>query len=199
MKKGHIESDFKDWINAIRLRQYNKDIQPEDFWEDYVNGMKMCTLRYPTFTFSISVIHLLITFVDNDTNPFIDAKETVTWVKTYKSSFLKPYKPREWLGINSGFKCLIPGLFFKSKSESGFDKVEIEKKTLMYLHYFWKVNFQKQLTPWLRNYCLRRVQWFPIRCVLKFVQVQTKVCWLRLFNRRVEFILGFSIPWICCV
>lgn len=31
MKKGHIESDFKDWINAIRLRQYNKDIQPEDF------------------------------------------------------------------------------------------------------------------------------------------------------------------------
>lgn len=107
--------------------------------------MKMCTLRYPTFTFSISVIHLLITFVDNDTNPFIDAKETVTWVKTYKSSFLKPYKPREWLGINSGFKCLIPGLFFKSKSESGFDKVEIEKKNLDVSPLFLKGEFPEAI------------------------------------------------------
>lgn len=191
MKKGHIESDFKDWINAIRLSQYDKDIRLEDVlrrvrqWHDNVHT--------PLSTFYVFVLCASIAMVNNDTSRFIEAKDMLEEVKTYKSHFLKPYKPREWLGVHSGFKCLIPGLFLKSKLDSGFDEVEIEK-TLDVAPLFLKGTISgSNKRPHCGTIAIDVCNGSQFDVFFIPVRTRERLVGSTNSNRRVEFILGFTV------
>lgn len=191
MKKGHIESDFKDWINAIRLRQYDKDVRLEGVlkrvrqWQENVHT--------PLSTFYVFVLCASIAIVNNDTSRFIDAKDMLQEVKTYKSHFLKPYKPREWLGVHSGFKCLIPGLFLKSKSDTGFDEVEIEN-TLGVAPLFFKGTISgSNKRPHCGTIAIDVCNGSQFDVFFIPVRTREKLVGSTNSNRRVEFILGFTV------
>lgn len=191
---GSIESDFKDWINAVRLKKYKKEIRLEDVlgrlhqWQELVHT--------PISKFYVFILCASLTILNKDKNRFFQAKETLDEVKKYKNHVVKPYKPREWLGITTsgcfGVKCLIPGSFLKPKPDSSVDEVDI-------VNYDIKPKFLKgtilgpnkhsqhgSISLSVCNGAQFEVFFNPVRTKEKLVGPTYS-------NKRVEFVLGFTV------
>jgi hypothetical protein len=137
----------------------------------------------------------LLTIQKKDTSRHIEAKAMRDEVKKYKNHFLKPHKPREWLGLWSGIKCLIPGSFLKPIDDTGFHEVEINKDhnhgvRPKYLKGTIRGNNKR---PMCGTICLDvcngsqfDVDFVPLRTKEKLVGSAYS-------NQRVEFILGFNV------
>jgi hypothetical protein len=192
LNKTPFESDYKDWINAIRLNQYDREVQLEDVlnrvnqWHEH--------MKTPTSKFYVFVMCTLLTIQKKDVNSYLEAKDMLDEVKRYKNHFQRPHKPREWLGSCSGIKCLIPGLFVKAKTGSGVNEVEINKT---YGHgirpkYLKGTISGSNKRPLYGTICLDVCNGSQFD--VGFVPVRTKETLVgsTYSNQRVEFILGFN-------
>lgn len=188
---GLIESDFKEWINAIRLSQYEKEnrletvLQKLTRWHEHVHT--------PISKFYVFISCASLSILNNDRNYFIQAKDMLEEVKTYKSHFVKPYKPREWFGISSGVKCLIPGLFLKPKSDSGIDEVEIINDSNIKPRFFKGTISGNNKRPQMGTISLNVCKGSQFDVFFVPTRTKEKLIGSMYQNTRVEFIIGFTV------
>lgn len=188
---GLIESDFKDWIDAIRLNQYEKEnrletvLQKLNRWHEHVHT--------PISKFYVFISCASLSILNNDRNYFIQAKDMLEEVKTYKSHFLKPYKPREWFGESAGVKCLIPGLFLKPKLDSGIDEVDIIYDSNIKPRFFKGTISGNNKRPQMGTISLNVCKDSQFDVVFVPTRTKEKLMGSIYQNTRVEFILGFTV------
>lgn len=188
---GLIESDFKEWINAIRLSQYEKEnrletvLQKLTRWHEHVHT--------PISKFYVFISCASLSILNNDRNYFIQAKDMLEEVKTYKSHFVKPYKPREWFGISSGVKCLIPGLFLKPKSDSGIDEVEIINDSNIKPRFFKGTISGNNKRPQMGTISLNVCKGSQFDVFFVPTRTKEKLIGSMYQNTRIEFIIGFTV------
>lgn len=188
---GLIESDFKDWIDAIRLNQYEKEnrletvLQKLNRWHEHVHT--------PISKFYVFISCASLSILNNDRNYFIQAKDMLEEVKTYKSHFVKPYKPREWFGVSAGVKCLIPGLFLKPKSDSGIDEVDIIYDSNIKPRFFKGTISGNNKRPLMGTISLNVCKGSQFDVVFVPTRTKEKLMGSMYQNTRVEFILGFTV------
>lgn len=188
---GLIESDFKDWIDAIRLNQYEKEnrletvLQKLNRWHEHVHT--------PISKFYVFISCASLSILNNDRNYFIQAKDMLEEVKTYKSHFLKPYKPREWFGVSAGVKCLIPGLFLKPKLDSGIDEVDIIYDSNIKPRFFKGTISGNNKRPQMGTISLNVCKDSQFDVVFVPTRTKEKLMGSIYQNTRVEFILGFTV------
>lgn len=114
-------------------------------------------------------------------------------VKKHRNYFQKPHKPKEWLGISSGIKCLIPGLFLKPKGDCGVNEVDIDKGhdhgvRPKYL----KGTISGRCKQFCGTICLDVCNGSQFDVNFVPVRTKEKLVGSTYANQRVEFILGFN-------
>lgn len=192
---GSIESDFKDWINAVRLKQYKKEIRLEDVlvrlhqWQELVNT--------PISKFYVFILCASLTILNKDKNRFFQAKETLDEVKKYKNHVVKPYKPREWLGITTsrsfGVKCLIPGSFLKPIPDSSVDEVDIVNDNDIKPKFLKGTILGPNKHSQYGSISLSVCNGAQFDVFFNPVRTKEKLVGPTYSNKRVEFILGFTV------
>lgn len=192
---GSIESDFKDWINAVRLKQYKKEIRLEDVlvrlhqWQELVNT--------PISKFYVFILCASLTILNKDKNRFFQAKETLDEVKKYKNHVVKPYKPREWLGKTTGrsfgVKCLIPGSFLKPKPDSSVDEVDIVNDNDIKPTFLKGTILGPNKHSQYGSISLSVCNGAQFDVFFNPVRTKEKLVGPTYSNKRVEFILGFTV------
>lgn len=195
LTKGSIESDFKDWMNAVRLKQYKKEIRLEDVlrrlheWQELV--------RTPISKFYVFVLCASLAILNKDKNRFFQAKETLDEVKKYKNHIVKPYKPREWLGITSsgifGVKCLIPGEFLKPKPDSSFDEVDIINDNDIKPKFLKGTILGPNKHSQYGSISLSVCNGAQFDVFFNPARTKEKLVGPTFSNKRVEFVLGFTV------
>lgn len=191
MKTWQIESDFRDWLNAIRLRQYDENIQLEIVfnrlrkWNEHV--------QTPMSIFYRFVLCATMAIVNKDKNHSVEAKKMLEEVKNLRSHFSKPYKPREWLGNHMGVKCLISNSFLNSKSNTGVDEIEIDND-LDVLPKFLKGTISgRNPRPQCGTISIDVCDHMQFDVFFVPVRTKEKLVGSLYLNQRVEFIMGFTV------
>lgn len=191
IRAWQIESDFRDWLNAIRLKQYDEKIRLERVlirlrqWNEHV--------QTPMSTFYKFVLYATMAIMYKDKNYSLEAKKMIEEVKNLKSHFSKPYKPREWLGNHSGVKCLIPNSFINSKSNTGVDEIEVVDD-LDVLPKFLKGTISGRNTrPHCGTIFIDVCDHMQFDVFFVPVRTKEKLVGPTYSNQRVEFIMGFTV------
>lgn len=192
---GSIESDFKDWTNAVRLKQYKKEIRLEDVlvrlhqWQELVNT--------PISKFYVFILCASLTILNKDKNRFFQVKETLDEVKKTKNHVVKPYKPREWLGITTsrsfGVKCLIPGSFLKPKPDSSVDEVDVVNNNDIKPKFLKGTILGPNKHSQYGSISLSVCNGAQFDVFFNPVRTKEKLVGPTYSNKRVEFILGFTV------
>nr|XP_022319815.1 uncharacterized protein LOC111122363 [Crassostrea virginica]XP_022319816.1 uncharacterized protein LOC111122363 [Crassostrea virginica]XP_022319817.1 uncharacterized protein LOC111122363 [Crassostrea virginica] len=186
---GLVESDYKDWINAIRLNQYNRTTRLEEVYRKIHQWHEV--VHTPISKFYVFIVCAAMTILDNDVSHFIEATEMLEEVKKYKYHFHRPSKPREWFGNSTGVKCLIPSYFIKPIPDSGVDEIEIKNE------------FSPKILKGTISGANKRTLWGTIslnvcngsQFEVFFAPVRTKekLVGPMYANQRVEFVLCFNV------
>lgn len=191
IRSWQIESDFRDWLNAIRLKQYDEKIRLESVlkrlrqWNEHV--------QTPMSIFYKFVLYATMAIMNKDKNYSVEAKKMIEEVKNLKSHFSKPYKPREWLGNHSGVKCLIPNSFINSKPNTGVDEIEVVDD-LDVLPKFLKGTISGRNTrPHCGTIFIDVCDHMQFDVFFVPVRTKEKLVGPTYSNQRVEFIMGFTV------
>lgn len=95
--------------------------------------------------------------------------------------------------IMEGFKCLIPGLFLKSKPDSGIDEVEIEKTLDVAPLYLKGTISGSNKRPHFGTIAIDVCNGSQFDVFFIPVRTREKLVGSIYSNQRVEFILGFTV------
>ena len=186
-----MESDYKDWINAIRLNQYDKTVRLGEAYKRLFQWHEV--LHTPISKFYVFVVCATMTILDKDLNHFIETKEMLEEVKKYKSHFQRPNRPREWLGVCPGFKCLIPSFFLRPKLDSGVDEVDISHPNAIKPKYLKGTILGANKRPLCGTISLSVCNGSQFEVFFAPVRTQEKLVGSMYANQRVEFILAFNV------
>ncbi|XP_062591110.1 uncharacterized protein LOC134252638 [Saccostrea cucullata] len=192
LAKGLFESDYKDWINAIRLTQ--NDI-PYSL-NSVMNTVKdWCThLNTPTSKFYLFILHMLKLMSDQHPHDLYAARELREELRKFTKHYSNPRSPREYLGRGKDIKCLIPARFMKRIPETNFKEVTICKGVAMTPRLL-KGTIKGQNTKPQTGFIALEVCNDLNQLDIFFVPIRTreKLVGKSYEGRRVEFILSFNI------
>lgn len=191
--KGAFESDFKDWINAIRLSQSDIPCSLKSVLNVVQNWCRL--LNTPTSKYYLFILRILFLMSPNQ-NPkdYYSVMELREELKKFTKHYANARRPMEYLGKGTDFKCLIPAKFMKRAHENNFKEVTISEGVAMRPRLL-KGTIKGTNTKPQTGFIAIDVSGGLYQLDIFFVPIRTrdKLVGKSYAGRRVEFILAFNV------
>lgn len=191
--KGAFESDYRDWVNAIRLSQSDVTCSLKSVLNVVQNWCGL--LNTPTSKYYLFILHILFLMSPNQ-NPkdYYSALELRGELKKFTKHYANARRPMEYLGKGTDFKCLIPAKFMERTHENNFKEVKISDGVAMRPRLLKGTIKGPNMKP-QTGFIAIDVIGGSYQLDIFFVPIRTreKLIGKSYDGRRVEFILAFNV------